>query len=436
MMQPLRVLAVTWVLAATGTFAVTPLEPLKVEAKARNDALVKQGYNLTHGFSFAPTAAPNLERFVLQVPEQSPHTFTLWVAANQGSVHLRLLNPDGSSRAALSGERGEVTVSFEAIPGTYVVELERAASTSGRVLIGVKGPALHRCELADTVTEHAAVDAKGFHWPYLLLVPSVVTSKHLLVRPNNTGFETVDLELLRASASCELAQTSVLAQKLGTPVLMPLFPRPPEVYLHALTRAALETKVAENQRVDLQLVAMIDDARQRLAQKGVALDEQVLLEGFSASGSFVDRFTLLHPERVLAVAVGSPGGWPTAPVRNVGAVALPYPVGLGEVDALTGQPVPAVERLKQVSWFFFLGDRDENDAVVYRDSFSKADELLITQRFGIKPVARWPAAEKLNRAAGLDAQFKLYAGVGHSVTPEMEADLEAFFRRALQSARH
>lgn len=257
-----------------------------------------------------------------------------------------------------------------------------------------------------------------------------MTSKHLLVRPNNTGFETVDLELLRASASCELAKAAALAQKLGAPVLMPLFPRPPELYLHALTRAALETKVDAYQRVDLQLVAMIDHARQGLAEQGLVFDERVLLEGFSASGSFVDRFTLLHPERVLAVAVGSPGGWPTAPVRSLGTLTLPYPVGLGDVEALTGQPV-SVERVKRVSWFFFLGDHDENDAVVHRDSFSKADEVLITQRFGTKPVARWPAAEKLSRTAGLDAKFKLYSGVAHSVTPDMEADLEEFFRSAL-----
>lgn len=426
-------LALVSVLAATDSYAAPPLDALKIEANTRNDALVKQGYNLTHGFSFKATATTSIDRYALQVPEQSPHTFTLWVATNEGSVELRLRNPDGSSRASLSSERGEVTVSFETTPGTYVVEIERAPVTSGRVLIGVKGPALHRCELAETATEHPAVDAKGFHWPYLLVVPSVVTSKHLLVRPNNTGFETVDLELLRASASCELAQASVLAQKLGAPLLMPLFPRPPEVYLHALTRASLETKVEANRRVDLQLLAMIDEVRQSLADKGLVLDEKVLLEGFSASGSFVDRFTLLHPERVLAVAVGSPGGWPTAPVQRLGAVPLPYPVGLGELEALTGQPV-AVERLKLVSWFFFLGDHDENDAVVYRDSFSKADEVLITQRFGAKPVARWPAAEKLSRAAGLNARFKLYSGVAHSVSPEMEADLEAFFRRALSAS--
>jgi hypothetical protein len=286
------------------------------------------------------------------------------------------------------------------------------------------------------VQEQLAFAAKGFHWPYLLFVPAKVTSTHLLVRPNNTGFPTEELELLRASASCELQSAAALAQALGAPLLIPLFPRPQapgaedNLYLHALTRASLKTAVPAFSRVDLQLLAMIDDARAVLAKKGLQLEPTVLAWGFSASGSFVDRFAMLHPERVLAAAVGSPGGWPLAPVRSAAGELLPWPVGVNDVQGLTGAPVD-LTRVKQVSWYFYLGDHDENDAVVHRDSFSAEDEALITRRFGARPVARWAAAEKLARGAGLDAKFKLYPGAGHSVTPEMAADVEAFFRSAL-----
>jgi hypothetical protein len=53
------------------------------------------------------------------------------------------------------------------------------------------------------------------------------------------------------------------------------------------------------------------------------------------------------------------------------------------------------------------------------------------RRFGATPVARWAAAQRLYAAAHLDATFKLYPGVAHAVTPEMAADVEAAFARAL-----
>src|SRR5262245_909548 len=93
----------------------------------------------------------------------------------------------------------------------------------------------------------------------------------LLVLPTNTGFNTEDLELLRAAVTCPVAHQLALADRLGTPIVAPMFPRPaapaPEnnVYLHALSRASLTTTDARFARVDLQLIAMVDHARQVLA---------------------------------------------------------------------------------------------------------------------------------------------------------------------------
>jgi hypothetical protein len=47
------------------------------------------------------------------------------------------------------------------------------------------------------------------------------------VLPLTTGFTSSDLELLRATARCQLSSTLALADRLGTPVLVPVFPRPP-----------------------------------------------------------------------------------------------------------------------------------------------------------------------------------------------------------------
>ena len=255
--------------------------------------------------------------------------------------------------------------------------------------------------------------------------------------PNNTGFATDDLPFLRASGLCEIAQRLGMADRLGVPLLVPLFPRPAvpseaeNLYLHALTRASLTTQVPAFRRVDLQLVAMMGDARNGLAHAGIAVSSRVLLTGFSAAGSFVNRFALLHPEQVLAVASGSPGGWPTAPVAEAAGEALTWPVGIADVEALTGKALD-LRSLKKVAWFFFLGNQDRNDAVPFRDSFSKSQESIIFRLFGTEPVPRWKEAERLYKAPGLDARFRLYPGVGHVMSPEMDSEVQAFLVEAMK----
>lgn len=49
---------------------------------------------------------------------------------------------------------------------------------------------------------------------------------------------------------------------------------------------------------------MISDSKQRLKDIHLYVHDKVFINGFSASGSFVNRFTALHPEIVQAVAVG------------------------------------------------------------------------------------------------------------------------------------
>jgi hypothetical protein len=65
--------------------------------------------------------------------------------------------------------------------------------------------------------------------------------------------------------------------------------------------------------------------------------------------------------------------------------------------------------------------------VPYHDSYSEADAAVVIRLFGATPVARWPAAERLYRAAGLDARFKLYPDTAHDSTPAMNDDMAALF---------
>jgi len=176
---------------------------------------------------------------------------------------------------------------------------------------------------------------------------------------------------------------------------------------------------------------MVDDAKRSLASKGIRVSQRVLLAGFSASGSFVSRFAMLHPERVLAVAAGSPGGWPIIPETEDKGVALPYPIGVSDLQAVARQRfnLPA---LRRVSWFYYLGSHDHNDSVIYRDSFSKTDEEIIFSHFGADLQQRWTAAEAAYRHARLNAQFRVYPAVGHQITDYMRTDVETFLASVIR----
>jgi dienelactone hydrolase len=373
-------------------------------------------------------------------PGDREHTIALWVETERGNASLRWRGPADEVVTEWRGRQVEQRMRRALAPGKHVIELR---ADGGRVhgLIGVKGAVVDHCVIdAARVTEQPADPALGFAWPYLLVAPppaaGAAGAATLLVVPPSTGFATEDVELLRISTTCAVADQLALADRLGTPILAPLFPRPAapppagNLYLHALSRASLEARDARLARVDLQLIAMLDHARRQLAAQGHPVRPRVLITGFSASGSFANRFAVLHPDRVLAAAVGSPGGWPIAPDASVRGLALPYPVGIADVDALTGAPVD-LAKLRGVRFLFLLGDADANDAVPDRDAFSAADEALIARLFGKTPVARWDAARRLYDAAGLQAQYRLYRGVGHQMSPAMRTDVEAMFRAAL-----
>ena len=134
----------------------------------------------------------------------------------------------------------------------------------------------------------------------------------------------------------------------------------------------------------------------------------------------------MHPEFMQAAAVGSPGGWPIAPVPVYHDQKLRYQVGVAEFEQVTGKPFdPAA--VAAVPQMVFMGDQDSNDSVIYNDAYEDRDRITVFRLFGPTLMARWPIAVELYRQTFPLAEFKLYPGVAHAFTKDMETDVEAFF---------
>jgi hypothetical protein len=283
----------------------------------------------------------------------------------------------------------------------------------------------------------AADPGKGFYSPYFLFVPATIAEQkaasnlHFVVVPNNSGFTSDDPEAFEKDALSVICHPwRGRATNLGVAVIVPAFPRPSTVYTHALARAAMTTNVPALHRPDLQLIAMIDDAIAREKVLGLQFDSRVLLYGFSASGSFVNRFVFLHPDRVLAAAYGSPGGWPIAPLATWKNVPLTYPVGIADVAQLAGTPVD-IAAVARVPQFLYMGTDDTNDAVTYTDSFSPEQKEVVFSLFGPTLLSRWGYAEAFYRTYLPLTTLKLYPGVAHHVSPDMSDDVMEFFTDVL-----
>lgn len=296
---------------------------------------------------------------------------------------------------------------------------------------------------AGSLTEVPAAAEKGFHFPYLLFVPTSAAAKrypYLLVETNNTARTSDDMEVHRNAAVALARDSSVgnfVAKTLGIPLLVPVFPRPSSadnVYTHALDRDTILIADGPLRRLDQQLLAMIEDARPRLAALGHPVKPKVLINGFSASGKFANRFTFLHPHAVAAAAYGGVNGFIMLPVAELRSRALPFPVGLADFEKIAGRPFDrgVYERVPQ---FGYMGAEDKNDAVEYDDAYSEEERSLIFTLLGRKMMPdRWEAVQKVYAEQKLPVRFRTYEGIPHGTNRAMNTEVAEFFRSAMEAA--
>lgn len=271
----------------------------------------------------------------------------------------------------------------------------------------------------DDIQRIEAAPEKGFSWPYFLYIPLTVKNPtFILVETNNTGTVSDDQAFHEASARSIVTQTATKADELGSPMLVPTFPRPashPEVYTHALDRNTLLTQLPGLERIDLQLLAMIDDARQRLAGLGISTDRRIWIIGASASGQFNSRFVMLHPDRIKASSIGAPGYGPIVPVEEWNGETLPYPEGISDLEQLVGEPFD-LQAFRTVPLQVWVGDKDTNIVPWYKPA-TDPEVALVARAFGAfdepEEYTRWPAYEAAYQSVTSMAQFVIFPDMTH-----------------------
>lgn len=280
-----------------------------------------------------------------------------------------------------------------------------------------------------------------FHFGYILYLPENIKEQTtLIVEGSNTGSSTDDIE----EANAIILKTGLyptlpiydIANNLGLPILYPLFPRvyngKETIYNHMLATNSLDSSTSKLkeyrlERVDLQLLSMFEDARKRLKYSGFYIDEKFIIDGFSASAKFANRFTLLHPEYIKMCIAGAVSGILTLPTSKINNQKLLWPVGLGNIEELTGIKFnnDKIELFKHVKQIYYMGGQDNNNPFIFNDNYepyysgmiNKQELKQIYEIFGTSMNERWKKSQEFYKELGVNASFYTYEAFSHDPKP-------------------
>lgn len=172
-------------------------------------------------------------------------------------------------------------------------------------------------------------------------------------------------------------------------------------------------------RYDEIVLDMIDEVAGRYGVSG----EKVLMFGFSGGGHFTHRFTLLHPDRIVAASVGAPGSVTLLDFDR------PWWTGLADAEARFGVRVDPTA-FEGLPMHFVVG---ESDTETWEITFREGDRNYM-------PGANNAGATRPERIRSLAASFAKVgaltridevAGAAHDVTAVAQRT-RAFFADVLE----
>ena len=290
----------------------------------------------------------------------------------------------------------------------------------------------------------------GFRLPYLLYQPEVSgdIERPLYVKPNNDTAVTTREELVTQLITAVDSAPFAGAVQNGFPGIIPGFPRTsndgPD-YIQTLTLPSYKSElISPNyrldnlatdafnadklRRIDKQLLAMIEDAKNRLAAEPYPVADKIHMSGFSASTTFSNRFAFLYPDMVRTLTTGGSCVLPV-PTNSINGTSLPYPLGTADYTQLTNKEFDE-ESWANIDRYIYVGREDQplpgTDSRSYYYGSGRYTDTAESV-FGINRVTeRFPFVKSQYTEASDQATFEIYDGVGHRISQAMEDTLTTF----------
>lgn len=237
--------------------------------------------------------------------------------------------------------------------------------------------------------------AADHRFSYCLYVPTRVHGRRLLLSVHGTD---------RDVFACREAFVD-LAEQTRTVIVAPLFPadidgRPDLDGYKYLEHDGL--------RYDVALDRILDEARTRVGLH----PEPIAAWGFSGGAQMVQRYGMLHPDRVRTVALGAPG-------RVTRLEPLPWWQGIGDAAAIFGRDVH-VAWLRRTPVHIAVGETDLEPIPTLGDE---------TGRWTTR-VERMRRFTEHLRSLDIPVELTVVPGAGHELRPLALAAC-TFLRQAL-----
>lgn len=293
-----------------------------------------------------------------------------------------------------------------------------------------------------------ANESAGFNFEYLLFIPNGISNKTtLLLESMNYGTQHNFTEEEAISYMYEIFKSfrdpiHYANQNTCFPILYPLIPRyydnnlKEEIYTIQLSSTCFNSNILPKyKQIDIQILNMIDEAKTRLRKNDIEVENKIIINGFSASAKFANRFALLHPDIIKLVIAGGLGGCLILPLRKFDGEKLIYPVGIGNIESVTDDMISEFKSIKQ---FYFQGIQDETDAyksvsdddyIPYYKGVIEENELRqIYKIFGRNIKERWKRTQEIYRSLKCNSILKTYDG-GHNYTDEIINDIKELLEK-------
>jgi hypothetical protein len=224
-------------------------------------------------------------------------------------------------------------------------------------------------------------------------------------------------------------------------LLTPIIPRLENAYPVVFEYRSFQTSNNMYKRADLKVISMINEFTRLLKQDSYQISPKVILEGFSAGGGFAQRFAILHPEIVQAIAVGGLGGVFTLPEEIYQNIPIDWPVGINDLKTISGIEFDR-ENYKKIKQYIFYGDQDtgkNHNTFIWPLSWGTSgfwkslnQIKFIANKFGDEDFIRVQNQITYLNSIGYDnISFHLYSGIGHEVPDYVIGDFMEFFVREI-----
>lgn len=258
--------------------------------------------------------------------------------------------------------------------------------------------------------------------PFILITPSYLEDGQTLVMESNNIETNKKDVLLRQGLGTGKELNDIL--KGSNPILIPILPSdsPTAPYYQQLSAECFQN----GERPDLDIVEVINKAKEIMKNGyGTRIKDKIFLNGYSSSGCFAQRFSLIHPELIGTACIGGASG--SIPIPNID---LDYPLGVRNYEELFGKKFN-IEDYKKMNFDYYVGSLeceiksstrfDENGNLAPMHDMSYFDRSVPTdvgkaqrEALGQNMFERAEKTISILRSMGVNISHKILPNITHN----------------------